>query len=151
MLHGCTHRRRLADRHPGGGAERRAIGRICLVGAGALVTEGKEFPDGSLIMGAPAKVVRPLTPEQIDGLKGKRAALRRRTRGASRRLEKDRLRRLHVSELHKFLFEGLPVRGMLVRLTDGWREVLRAARANAGDASRRRCARCWARWPRPAC
>ena len=33
-----------------------------------------------------------------------------------------------MSELHKFLFDGLPVRGMLVRLTDGWREVLRAAR-----------------------
>jgi molecular chaperone Hsp33 len=30
-----------------------------------------------------------------------------------------------VSELHKFIFEGLPVRGMLVRLTDSWREVLR--------------------------
>ncbi|MCW5634961.1 MAG: Hsp33 family molecular chaperone HslO [Rubrivivax sp.] len=29
-----------------------------------------------------------------------------------------------MSELTKFLFEGLPVRGMLVRLTDGWREVL---------------------------
>jgi molecular chaperone Hsp33 len=29
-----------------------------------------------------------------------------------------------MSELVKFLFEGLPVRGMLVRLTDGWREVL---------------------------
>jgi molecular chaperone Hsp33 len=30
-----------------------------------------------------------------------------------------------MSELVKFLFEGLPVRGMLVRLTDDWREVLR--------------------------
>lgn len=30
-----------------------------------------------------------------------------------------------MSELHRFLFEGLPVRGMLVRLTDGWQEVLR--------------------------
>jgi molecular chaperone Hsp33 len=30
-----------------------------------------------------------------------------------------------MSELHKFLFEGQPVRGMLVRLTDGWQEVLR--------------------------
>jgi len=30
-----------------------------------------------------------------------------------------------MSELHKFIFEGLPVRGMLVRLTEGWREVLR--------------------------
>jgi len=38
-----------------------------------------------------------------------------------------------MSELHKFLFEGLPVRGMLVRLTDSWREVLRR-REKAGDA-----------------
>ena len=45
------------------------IGRHCLVGAGSLVTEGKEFPDGSLIMGSPAKVVRTLTPEQIEGLR----------------------------------------------------------------------------------
>ena len=30
-----------------------------------------------------------------------------------------------MSELHKFLFEGQPVRGMLVRLTGGWQEVLR--------------------------
>jgi carbonic anhydrase/acetyltransferase-like protein (isoleucine patch superfamily) len=44
------------------------IGRHCLVGAKSLVTEGKEFPDGALIMGSPAKVVRMLTPEQIDGL-----------------------------------------------------------------------------------
>jgi molecular chaperone Hsp33 len=35
-----------------------------------------------------------------------------------------------MSELHKFLFEGLPVRGMLVRLTDSWQEVL-ARRAEA--------------------
>lgn len=30
-----------------------------------------------------------------------------------------------MSELHKFLFEGLPVRGMIVRLTDAWTEILR--------------------------
>ena len=35
-----------------------------------------------------------------------------------------------MSELHRFLFDGLPVRGILVRLTDGWREVL-ARRAGA--------------------
>ncbi|MFX8242893.1 gamma carbonic anhydrase family protein, partial [Acinetobacter baumannii] len=45
------------------------IGKNCLVGAGALVTEGKEFPDGSMIIGAPAKAVRELTPEQIEGLR----------------------------------------------------------------------------------
>ena len=37
-----------------------------------------------------------------------------------------------MSELHKFLFEGEPVRGMLVRLTDSWREVLQR-RAEAQD------------------
>ncbi len=44
-----------------------------------------------------------------------------------------------MSELHKFLFEGLPVRGMLVRLTDGWQEALRR-RESAGsfDAPLRR-------------
>jgi carbonic anhydrase/acetyltransferase-like protein (isoleucine patch superfamily) len=45
------------------------IGRNCLVGAGSVVTEGKEFPDGSLIMGAPAKVVRPLSPEQLERMR----------------------------------------------------------------------------------
>jgi molecular chaperone Hsp33 len=38
-----------------------------------------------------------------------------------------------MSELHKFLFDGLPVRGLLVRLTDDWREVLRR-REKAQDA-----------------
>jgi len=36
-----------------------------------------------------------------------------------------------LSELHRFLFDGLPVRGILVRLDDGWREVL--ARRAAAD------------------
>lgn len=38
-----------------------------------------------------------------------------------------------MSEIHKFLFEGLPVRGVLVRLTDAWTEVLR--RHGAGSAA----------------
>jgi len=39
-----------------------------------------------------------------------------------------------VSELHKFLFDGLPVRGMIVRLTDSWTEILarRASNAQSG-------------------
>jgi molecular chaperone Hsp33 len=37
-----------------------------------------------------------------------------------------------VSELHKFLFEGLPVRGMLVRLTDSWQEILRRRQLAGG-------------------
>ena len=39
------------------------IGKSCLVGANALVTEGKEFPDFSMIVGSPAKVVRELGGE----------------------------------------------------------------------------------------
>ncbi len=38
-----------------------------------------------------------------------------------------------MSELRKFLFEGLPVRGMLVRLTDSWQEVLRRRSAQGTD------------------
>ncbi len=37
-----------------------------------------------------------------------------------------------MSELHKFLFEGLPVRGMLVRLTDGWQELLQRHAQSGG-------------------
>lgn len=40
------------------------LGPECLVGAGALITEGKAFEGGSLIVGVPARVVRPLTPEE---------------------------------------------------------------------------------------
>jgi carbonic anhydrase/acetyltransferase-like protein (isoleucine patch superfamily) len=60
MLHGCT----IGDNSLVGiGAvvlNNARIGRNCIVGAGSVVTEGKEFPDNSLIIGAPAKVVRTL-------------------------------------------------------------------------------------------
>ncbi|MBP6646733.1 MAG: Hsp33 family molecular chaperone HslO, partial [Burkholderiaceae bacterium] len=35
-----------------------------------------------------------------------------------------------MSELHRFLFEGLPVRGAIVRLTDSWQEVLSRRKGN---------------------
>ena len=41
------------------------IGNNCLVGANSLVTEGKEFPDGSMILGSPARVVRPLGASEL--------------------------------------------------------------------------------------
>jgi carbonic anhydrase/acetyltransferase-like protein (isoleucine patch superfamily) len=49
------------------------IGRFCLVGAGALITERKEFPDRSLIIGAPAKRVREVTDEEVEMLKASAA------------------------------------------------------------------------------
>lgn len=45
------------------------IGRHSLVGANALVTEGKEFPDYSLIVGSPAKVIRTLDEASVAKLK----------------------------------------------------------------------------------
>jgi carbonic anhydrase/acetyltransferase-like protein (isoleucine patch superfamily) len=45
------------------------IGKGSLVGAGALVTQGKIFPPHSLIVGSPAKVMRPLTEAEIEALK----------------------------------------------------------------------------------
>ncbi len=42
------------------------IGKDCLVAAGAVVTSRTVVPDGSMVMGAPAKVKRPLTAEEIE-------------------------------------------------------------------------------------
>ena len=43
------------------------IGDDCIVGAGALVTGKMDAPAGSMILGSPAKVIRPLTAEEIEG------------------------------------------------------------------------------------
>jgi carbonic anhydrase/acetyltransferase-like protein (isoleucine patch superfamily) len=48
------------------------IGRNCLIGAHALITEGKEFPDGMLIVGSPARAIRPLTAQELEGIAGNR-------------------------------------------------------------------------------
>jgi carbonic anhydrase/acetyltransferase-like protein (isoleucine patch superfamily) len=70
ILHGCT----IGDRSLIGmgaivmnGAK---LGNCCVVGAGSLISEGKEFPDRSLIVGAPGRVIRTLTEEQIEALTG---------------------------------------------------------------------------------
>jgi carbonic anhydrase/acetyltransferase-like protein (isoleucine patch superfamily) len=70
MLHGCE----VGDHSLIGiGAvilNRARIGSHCIVGARSLVTEGKTFPDGVLILGSPARVVRELTAEERAGLEG---------------------------------------------------------------------------------
>jgi carbonic anhydrase/acetyltransferase-like protein (isoleucine patch superfamily) len=48
---------------------RSRIGKNCLVGAGSLVTEGKIFEDGSMILGVPARVARKLSEMELAGLK----------------------------------------------------------------------------------
>jgi len=60
VLHGCT----VGDNSLiGMGAillNGSRVGRCCIVGAGAVITERKEFPDYSLVVGAPARVIRTL-------------------------------------------------------------------------------------------
>ena len=69
MLHGCT----VGDNTLIGmqavvlnGAK---IGRNCIVGAGALIAAGKVFPDNSLIVGSPARVLREVSPEQVEDIR----------------------------------------------------------------------------------
>ena len=68
MLHGCT----IGDGSLIGIGSiilnRARIGKNCLVGANTLITEGKEFPDNSMIMGSPGKVVRELDPKNAQAL-----------------------------------------------------------------------------------
>ena len=52
------------------------IGANALLGAGSLLTEGREIPDGTLAVGRPARVVRSLTPEEIEGLQRSAAGYR---------------------------------------------------------------------------
>ena len=67
LLHGCT----IEDGCLiGMGAiilERSVLGSESIVGAGAVITMGKVFPPRSLIIGSPARVIRTLTDEEIEG------------------------------------------------------------------------------------
>ncbi|MBL4854036.1 MAG: gamma carbonic anhydrase family protein [Robiginitomaculum sp.] len=69
MLHGCT----IGDNSLIGiGAtvlNGATIGKNCIIGAHALVTEGKTIPDNSLVVGAPARVIKTLGEPQIQMLK----------------------------------------------------------------------------------
>ncbi|WP_028956575.1 gamma carbonic anhydrase family protein [Sulfitobacter sp. 20_GPM-1509m] len=68
MLHGCTIGNNSLIGMGATILNGAKIGNNCLIGAGALITEGKVIPDGSLVMGAPGKVVRELDAAAIKGL-----------------------------------------------------------------------------------
>jgi carbonic anhydrase/acetyltransferase-like protein (isoleucine patch superfamily) len=68
MLHGCTIGENTLI---GMGAivlNGAKIGSNCLIGAGALITENKTIPDGSLVVGAPGKIIRSLDDKEIMSL-----------------------------------------------------------------------------------
>jgi carbonic anhydrase/acetyltransferase-like protein (isoleucine patch superfamily) len=69
VLHGCTIEDRALIGIQAVVLNRAVIGAGSLVGAGAIVTEGKVFPPRSLILGAPAKVVRQLSDEDVARMK----------------------------------------------------------------------------------
>ena len=77
ILHGCT----IGDNTlVGMGAivlNGAVVGRDCIIAAGALVTQGAVIPDGSMVMGAPGKVRRPLTPEEVASNAAAAAGYRR--------------------------------------------------------------------------
>ena len=69
VLHGCTIHNRVLI---GMGAvlmDGVVVGDDCLIGAGALVTEHTKIPPGSLVIGAPARVKRPLRETELAWLK----------------------------------------------------------------------------------
>jgi carbonic anhydrase/acetyltransferase-like protein (isoleucine patch superfamily) len=68
MLHGCTIGEGSLIGIQAVVLNAAVIGRGCLVGAGAVITERKVFADATLILGAPAKVVRELTAEECENL-----------------------------------------------------------------------------------
>ena len=65
VLHGCT----IGDNSLVGinsvVMNEAVIGRDCLIGSNALVTEGKEIPPRSLVLGSPGKVVRELSDDEV--------------------------------------------------------------------------------------
>ena len=70
ILHGCV----VGDYSLiGMGAtllNRAVIGQSCLIGANALIPEGKVIPARSLVVGAPGRIVRELTDEEVERLQG---------------------------------------------------------------------------------
>ncbi len=68
ILHGCT----IGDGNLIGMRatimNHAVIGNGCIIGAHALVTEGMQIPDHSLVLGAPARIVKTLTPEKVAAI-----------------------------------------------------------------------------------
>ncbi len=65
MLHGCTVREGSLIGINAVILNNAVIGRDCLIGAGALIAEGKTIPDRSLVLGAPGRVIRQLSENEI--------------------------------------------------------------------------------------
>jgi carbonic anhydrase/acetyltransferase-like protein (isoleucine patch superfamily) len=65
ILHGCTVRDLVIVGMGAVVLDQAEVGERCIVGAGALVTPGTRIPSGHLAVGAPARVKRPLTDDEL--------------------------------------------------------------------------------------
>jgi carbonic anhydrase/acetyltransferase-like protein (isoleucine patch superfamily) len=90
LLHGCS----IGDDSLiGNGAivlDGVRIGRHCLVGAGAMITPGKQIPDGSVVLGAPARVVRPTGARELAMIEQGARSYQERIRRYQREMGDDR-------------------------------------------------------------
>lgn len=68
VIHACTLEDRILVGMGSIIMDGTTVGSDCLIAAGSLLPKGKSFPSGSLIMGSPARVARPLAPDEIAGL-----------------------------------------------------------------------------------
>ena len=68
MLHGCTIGEGTTVGIKAVVLNGAVVGKNCLIGANALITERSVIPDGSLVVGSPGKVVRPLKEQEIANM-----------------------------------------------------------------------------------
>jgi len=66
MLHGCTIGNGSLIGMNAVVLNNAIIGKNCLIGANALVTEGMQIPDGSLVVGSPARVIKPVNDSALQ-------------------------------------------------------------------------------------
>ena len=69
MLHGCTVRSGTLVGINAVILNNADIGRDCLIGANALVAEGKRIPERSLVVGSPGRVLRTLSDEEVEAVR----------------------------------------------------------------------------------
>jgi carbonic anhydrase/acetyltransferase-like protein (isoleucine patch superfamily) len=69
IIHACTIKDRVLVGMGSTIMDDVTVGEDCIIGAGSLLTSGKSFPSGHLVMGSPAKIIRPLNAKELERLK----------------------------------------------------------------------------------
>lgn len=76
LLHSCTIGDETLIANGAMVLDRCVIGRHCLIAAGALVTPDKHIPDGSVVMGSPGRIVREISAQDLEWIRGAAAHYR---------------------------------------------------------------------------